>query len=457
MEFTSEDLRLMRRIIRYIAPIQYAWYENKLQKKKLNVYLNKLKKSEAKYKSLFTLSPDMIFLNTAEGKILDINKAGAQLLGYDSPDEIIGTYAQKYYFDPGARKKLRREMDQKGYIKNLEIILQTKAGEKVFCIENAHRVMNTKKTGYIYQGIIHNITNRIKQEQVVLKQNIELSETNKNLREARNKLVQKEKMASIGQLSAGIAHEINNPLGFVKSNYASLKTYIESIKKFISAYKNAEPSKTLELQKVYEQEDLDYILKDVDDLFDETDDGIKRIMSIVSNLKSFSRAGTEETVDSYNLNQGIESTLVIARNEYKYVAAVEKKFGELPPISCNANEINQVILNLIVNAAHAILNAEVKKGKITITTWADTTNVYCEVKDNGPGIPERIQARIFDPFFTTKKTGKGTGLGLSISYDIIVNRHGGNIDVVSQEGEGTQFTISLPTGLKTKTMEGKDE
>ncbi|MCF7915888.1 MAG: PAS domain S-box protein [Spirochaetaceae bacterium] len=455
--FTQQDIHIMERILHYISPIQYSWFENKLQKKKLGEYIKKLKKSEAKYRSLFTLSPDMIFLNTAEGKVVDINQAGAQLLGYDSPQEIIGTYAQNYYYDAEARNKLRREMDKKGYVKNLEIILQSRTGEKVFCLENAHRVMNLQKNGYVYQGIIHDITSRIEQEQTRLKQNLELSEANKQLREARDKLVQKEKMASIGQLSAGIAHEINNPLGFVKSNYSSLKRYLESIKKFISIYKNAEqvdPQKVQELQTLYEQEDLDYIMEDVDAVFTETEEGIQRIMSIVRNLKSFSRAGTEEVVESYNLNAGIESSLVIGRNEYKYVAEVEKKLSKLPPVACNANEINQVILNLIVNAANAIEEAGPKQGKIRIATWTDEANVYCSVSDNGPGIPEEIKSKIFDPFFTTKKIGKGTGLGLSISYDIIVNRHSGNLEVSSEKGRGSTFTFCLP--IKTEKGETKD-
>ncbi len=442
--FSDKDIETMGKIMRYIAPIQYAWYENKLQRQKTDVYLGKLKRSEAKYRSLFTLSPDMIFLNTAEGKILDVNQAGAQLLGYDSPKEIIGTYAQDYYFDPAARSKLRREMDQKGYVKNLEIILQTKSGERVFCIENAHRVMNSKQTEYVYQGIIHDITSRIEQEKLVLQQNLELSEANKNLREARNRLVQKEKMASIGQLSAGIAHEINNPLGFVKSNYTSLKRYMESLERFLSEYRQSDREAQPALKKRYEEEEIDFILDDLQAIFSETEDGIRRIMSIVSNLKSFSRSGTDETVEAYDINAGIESTLIIARNEYKYIAEIEKQLQKLPGVPCNANEINQVILNLIVNAAHAVSEENTKEGIIRINTWVDATHVYCSISDNGPGIPAAIRPKIFDPFFTTKKTGRGTGLGLSISYDIIVNRHGGTIELETEEGQGACFTFMLP-------------
>ena len=450
--FTDDNIETMRKILQYIAPIHYAWYKNKLQRQKTDEYLGKLKKSEAKYRSLFTLSPDMIFLNTAKGKILNINQAGARLLGYDSPKEVIGTYAQDYYFDPAARSKLRREMDEKGYVKNLEIILQTKSGQQVFCVENAHRVLNSKQSGYVYQGIIHDISDRIEQEKLVLQQNIELSEANRSLREARDRLVQKEKMASIGQLSAGIAHEINNPLGFVKSNYSSLKRYIKSLKRFLAEYRQGDPDALPTLRSIYDEEDIDYILEDLEAIFTETEDGIRRIMSIVSNLKSFSRAGTDETVEAYNINEGIESTLIIARNEYKYVAEIEKHFQELPGVPCNANEVNQVILNLLVNAAHAIGDTRGKDGLIRIDTWADDTQVYCRIGDNGPGISADIRPKIFDPFFTTKKSGRGTGLGLSISYDIIVNRHQGSIDVETEKGQGARFTFSLPIQPRRKEV-----
>ncbi|MFP4268195.1 MAG: sensor histidine kinase, partial [Spirochaetaceae bacterium] len=271
--------------------------------------------------------------------------------------------------------------------------------------------------------------------------------------------VQREKMASIGQLAAGIAHEINNPIGFVKSNYYSLKAYLKSISRFINAYTNQKESsgeRNLLPEKIYSEENIDYILEDLDDLFGETEEGIQRIMSIVKNLKNFSRAGTDENVATYNMNEGLKSTLIIAKNEYKYIAEIEKNFGDLPEISCNANRVNQVFLNLIVNAAHSIKQkkSEKEKGKIEIRTWAQDGRVFCSITDNGEGIPKNIKEKIFEPFFTTKKSGEGTGLGLSISYDIIVSDHGGSIDVESVPEEGTRFTLSLPVEKKNSKQEG---
>ncbi|MFO7849128.1 MAG: ATP-binding protein [Spirochaetia bacterium] len=447
--FDHNDVHTMEKIVNYIAPIQYAWYEKKQHIKKEKNYLRNLKNSVTKYNSLFSLSSDMIFLNTADGKILETNKAGARLLGYESPKEIIGTYVQNYYYDPNTETKIQKEMDEKGYVKNLEIVLRRKNGEKKFCIVNAQKVLNTSRSEYIYQSIVHDITERIRQEQIVLKKNLDLSEANRKLQETQRELVQREKMASIGQLSAGIAHEINNPIGFVKSNYYSLKSYLKSISRFLNAYKSKKEiskDREMELQKIYSEENIDYILEDLDDLFEETEEGIQRIMSIVRNLKNFSRAGTDENVEDYNMNDGIKSTLIIAKNEYKYVAEIEEHLGKLPEITCNANRINQVFLNLIVNAAYSIRQKESTKeeGKIVVRTWTDKDNVYCSITDNGEGIPGNIKDKIFEPFYTTKKSGEGTGLGLSISYDIIVNDHGGAIDVESVPAEGTRFTLSLP-------------
>ncbi|HOV63309.1 MAG TPA: ATP-binding protein [Spirochaetia bacterium] len=168
-------------------------------------------------------------------------------------------------------------------------------------------------------------------------------------------------------------------------------------------------------------------------------------MQIVTNLKNFARIDVEENFDLYDINAGIESSIVVAWNELKYVADVRKELGEVPQIRARGGEINQVILNIIVNAAQAIASQErTQKGTIVIRTYVKGENVVCSIEDNGPGIPESIRLRIFDPFFTTKSPGKGTGLGLSISYDIIVNKHSGSLIVDSEPGKGTIFTFELP-------------
>jgi signal transduction histidine kinase len=188
---------------------------------------------------------------------------------------------------------------------------------------------------------------------------------------------------------------------------------------------------------------LNFIEEDVEMIFSETAEGFDRIMGIINSLKSFSRIESNQTAGKFDLNEAIESTLTVARNEYKYIAKVEKVLTEIPLIECNGGEINQVLLNLIVNAAQAIkLAKSTKTGHITISTWQENHFVFCRVSDNGPGIPVDHVNRIFDPFFTTKPVGQGTGLGLSIAYDVVVNKHHGRL--IAQNANGAQFTMILP-------------
>jgi signal transduction histidine kinase len=190
---------------------------------------------------------------------------------------------------------------------------------------------------------------------------------------------------------------------------------------------------------------IDFIVQDLDGLFAESNDGFDRIRNIVESIRRFSRVDSNQEFESFDLNLAIESTLVVANNEIKYSADVEKSFVQIPMVECNGSEINQVLLNIIVNAAQAIAGQKkTERGLIRIRTFADETFVYCEIADNGPGIPQEIRSKIFDPFFTTKEVGKGTGLGLSISYDIIINKHKGDLTVAGEMGAGTTFKLKLP-------------
>ena len=178
-------------------------------------------------------------------------------------------------------------------------------------------------------------------------------------------------------------------------------------------------------------------------------EGVYRITEIVTSLRNFSRSEDETKIESYDINEALESTLVVAKNEIKYVADVEKELSVVPRIECIGSEINQVLLNILVNAAQAIESQRRSdRGLIHIKTYADPESLYCEISDNGPGIPQNIVNRIFDPFFTTKDAGEGTGLGLNISYDIVVHKHNGELSVQSEEGKGTTFTMKLPHVFK---------
>lgn len=256
------------------------------------------------------------------------------------------------------------------------------------------------------------------------------------IEEAQQQLLQSEKMAAIGQLAAGVAHEINNPVGFVNSNLGSLKTYVNQLLTVISAYESNDPAQITEARQ---KADLDFLREDLPSLLSESQDGLSRVTKIVQDLKDFSRVDQADRQPSA-LNAALESTLNVVANEIKYKAEVVLELGEIPLVDCVPAQINQVFMNLLVNAAQAIP----ERGKIIVRSGLENNHVWFEIEDTGKGMSAEIQQRIFEPFFTTKPVGQGTGLGLSISYDIIVKKHSGRMDVRSKPDQGTCFRLWLP-------------
>lgn len=250
-------------------------------------------------------------------------------------------------------------------------------------------------------------------------------------------LVQSEKMASVGLLAAGIAHEINNPLGFSLSNLSTLKEYIHEIRE---ARKKIVDNPNIPEEHKYplNNEDISYILDDLVELVNETTDGLISAKNIMSDLRNFARTGYEAFGFS-DINEGLKTALNVLRNELKYHCEIFLELAELPEVFGDIGKLNQVFMNIILNASQACKESVI----ITIRTYADGNGVYIEIEDNGPGIPEENKTDIFSPFFTTKPVGQGTGLGLSISYKIICEDHAGRIDVESSK-TGTMFRIFLP-------------
>ncbi len=284
------------------------------------------------------------------------------------------------------------------------------------------------------------------------------------LKAMQSQLFQSEKLASIGQLAAGVAHEMNTPVGFVACNFETLESYMAKILTLLDIYEqlaqkveSADKTQRLEtlarIKELKAQMKFDFILKDLKGLFDDSREGLERVTSIIQNLRDFSRVDQTRDLGKYNLNEGLSATLIVARNEIKYRTDVTTELGDIPDVFCNPGQINQVFLNILVNAAQAIESQErPARGHITLRTRAEEGEVVCEIEDDGPGIPPESLRKVFDPFFTTKPSGKGTGLGLSVSYDIIVNKHKGQILVESAVGHGTLFTIRLPiNGAAVKT------
>ncbi len=278
-------------------------------------------------------------------------------------------------------------------------------------------------------------------------------------RRLENELAQAQKLESVGRLAAGVAHEINTPVQFVSDSVHFVREAMDDLSDVVDKYRQlrtaaqnpeANGAHVAAAAKAAEEAegdaDLDYILENAPVALDRARDGLGRVAAIVRSMKEFAHPDRKEMAQS-DINQAIASTLVIASNEYKYVAEVVTGFGDLPLVNCYAGEINQVVLNLIVNAAHAIgdvVKGTLEKGRITVATRAQDDFVEIAIADTGNGIPLEVRSRIFDPFFTTKEVGKGTGQGLAIARSVVVDKHGGTLTFDTELGKGTTFYIRLP-------------
>lgn len=298
------------------------------------------------------------------------------------------------------------------------------------------------------------LENKVEERTVELKQtNVELTTTLTKLKDAQGHLIESEKMASLGQLTAGIAHEINNPINFVSSNIRPLKRDIADLLELLSLYDEMKQVDTMvalkekidAVERLKKEVDLDYIKEELDMLLKGMEDGANRTVEIVKGLKIFSRVD-ESDLNFVNINEGIESTLVILNNQMSSRMKLVKELGSIPAIECYAGKLNQVFMNILTNSIHAILDHPDSEKIPTIqvkTCMLNDQTVVISFKDNGTGMTPEVKGKIFEPFFTTKDVGKGTGLGLSIVFKII-EAHNGTIDVISEVGEGTEFKITLP-------------
>lgn len=353
---------------------------------------------------------------------------------------------------------------------NLDTQIEIKSNDEVGQLAASFKKMvgDLKKTTTSIGSLNREIAERRQAEKTLERAYTKLENANRELKEMQSQMVQSEKLASIGQLAAGVAHEMNTPVGFVASNFQTLESYVEKFKTLLQMYSefvgkvdNADNTKLLTKASLIDQSrndmQMDFILEDIQGLFDDSREGLERITEIIQSLRDFSRIDQPGSRDEYNVNSAIETTLIVATNEINYDAEVKTEFSEVPLIFCNSGQINQVLLNILVNAAQAIKSQERDgKGTITIRTYASDDKVVCEISDDGPGIPTDELLNIFDPFFTTKPAGRGTGLGLSVSYDIIVNKHNGKLLVDSTVGEGTKFTIKLPISTKENGEKEKE-
>jgi PAS domain S-box-containing protein len=387
-------------------------------------------------------------------------------LGY-AREELIG---QKYWhLVDEATLKMLQEAVHRSYAINervnlLDMEAIKKDGTKLIYETSMSVIRDAEGTPIGFRGISRDVTKRRQMEAALKTNQEELIRKNKEIYESRgnvqltlkkledayeelktsqSKILRQEKMASIGQLAAGVAHEINNPLAFISSNLGTLDKYISRLVDFIQtqsevikSLKDADAVK--KLKKKRKELKLDYVIDDIKGLITESLEGSERVQKIVRELNCFSRMDEEEYRDA-DINECIESALNIVWNELKYKSTLKKDYGNLSLLKCYPRQIEQIFVNLLINAIQAIE----EQGEIKIKTWEEDGSIWIAISDTGRGIPQESLSKIFEPFFTTKDVGKGTGLGLSITYEII-QRHKGDITVKSEVGKGTTFTIKIP-------------
>lgn len=396
---------------------------------------------------LDTLSEGVLTLD-ANNVITSSNRAARYMLGY-SEAELIGqnlhSFLQAQRRDgspyPAAESPFAW-LVRGGAFCLIEDIFWHKAGHALD-VEITANPATADGRGAIV--VFRDIAERKTSQSTLLKAYQDLDTLNQRLEKAHGQLLQNEKLASVGQLAAGMAHEINNPIGFVSSNLGSLEKHVHALLRLIDYYAVLEteisfPADKLDALALLKQSiDFDYLREDVQDLLKESRQGVERVRKIVKSLKDFSREGTEYQWSETDLHHSLESTLDVLSREFGERCEIHRDYGDIPHVFCLASEINQVLMSVLLNAAQAID----EQGQIRIKTSREADRVHIDIHDTGCGItPEALQ-HIFDPFFSTKGVGSGSGLGLSVAYGSI-QRHGGDITIESTPGEGTLVRISLP-------------
>jgi len=430
---------------------------------KNNLY-GALRESEGRFKELADILPALIWISNAEGKRIFVNQQYLKFTGLTLTECIEGGCVKLIHPDDQEHVlSIYEQVKINCHKQEVEYRLRHCEGTERWILETV--VPRIRKSGVVsgYMGCGIDITRQKlvekSLESMVEKRTLELKKINQvlasekkslelvnnQLKETQGHLIQSEKMASIGQLAAGVAHEINNPLGYIYSNLHTLKGYLSDLEEVIVMTEKLtgqlpdDNSRVIEFNQLKQDLDLEFLQSDLQDLVSESIEGAIRAKKIVQDLRDFSRIDKQE-MEVFDVEAGICSTLNIVHNELKYKADVVKEFSGIKPFKCVGAQLNQVFMNLLVNAAHAIEHF----GKITVRTGYEGKDyVWVEVEDTGKGIPNDIRSKIFDPFFTTKPVGQGTGLGLSLSYKIIQD-HQGRIEIDSVVGKGTKFRVLLP-------------
>ncbi|MBE9101864.1 ATP-binding sensor histidine kinase, partial [Vacuolonema iberomarrocanum] len=415
-----------------------------------------LVESERYHRSLFETSSIGLLLCTIDGQFVYANTAYANILG-----RTVAELPALSYWDITPRKYAEDEQRQ---LHSLQTTGRYGPYEKEYIHKNGSLVP-VRLSGVIVErhgeqliwSSIEDISDRKAAEKLVHEKNVALERTLDQLQQSQAQVVQAEKMSALGNLVAGVAHEINNPIGFLNGSINNAKDYVQDILNHLALYQQHHPNAAKPVQENAEEIDLEFLEKDLPKLLDSMEGATKRIKNISVSLRTFSRADTDHKI-SANLHEGLDSTLLILKyrlkaNECRPAIEVVKDYGDIPTVECFPGQLNQVFMNILANAIDALDEAsqnrsfaEIKTNpnRITICTTLEHRQVKIAIADNGLGISDEVKARIFDHLFTTKEVGKGTGLGLAIAHQIVVETHGGSLEVESMEGEGTVFFIQLP-------------
>ncbi len=410
-----------------------------------------LKKSEARFRQLIDTMNEGFSVQDKHGIINYVNPRLCEMFGYEA-HEIIGR-APTFFIDDSDPENIqkfennRKQGIQKGNVPSYELKWKRKDGSIFETVVSPKPIIDLEEgyTGSV--AVLTDITDLKNAEKELRSKNKALNAALDDLRKTQAQLIDSEKMASLGQLTAGVAHEINNPINFVSGNVQPLRRDIQEVLEVLQNYDRIIDTLKLkdrftEIEKLKKEMDFDFVLSEINHLLDGIGEGALRTTEIVKGLRNFSRMDEHE-LKTASINQGIESTLLILHNKLKQRIEVEKDFGKIRDIMCYPGQLNQVFMNLINNAIEAIEG----EGKIYIKTWQDDGLVKISIRDTGKGMDEKTRKRIFEPFYTTKEVGKGTGLGLSISFGII-EKHQGSIEVKTTRGKGSEFIITIPGDLK---------
>jgi PAS domain S-box-containing protein len=414
----------------------------------------KHRRAEQNLRTIVDNAHDAIFIHSADGQILDVNDRMLELYGVSRQQALALRIAEDCSGPDNCLEALsdRWQRVLAGEVLNFSWQAKRPLDGELFDVDVILKQIMLNEQPVVLAHV-QDIT-ALKASTLALEAKAEaLAKALDQLQRTQAQLVQTEKMSSLGQLVAGIAHEINNPTAFIYGNITYVQEYMQSLIELVNLYRQYYPKPIAKIQAELDEIDIDFLIDDTSKLLTSMKSGTHRIQQIVQSLRSFSRMD-EASYKTVDLHEGLDSALLILQSRLNATAdrpaiQVVKRYGPLPPVECYAGELNQALMNILVNAVDAILQASPATPTLTLQTELNTDHVIVRIADNGTGISPDSRSRVFEPFFTTKPVGQGTGMGLAISYQIICDRHSGSLTCESTPGQGSEFTLAIPLRIQS--------